>query len=197
MRTSALCAVAGLAALSLAVTGCSGGSKSAAGAAPAGAASAVAAAGSSATSAAKAAAAGGSGGSGGGSGSVNVCSLMTSAQASSINHVTYGAATPKSPTSGYDTCTYKNTGKHDSPVDIQDLTVTVIGISGCWSGLQQADGPGKSISGLGDAAFGAQIGVDIKAGDRCVEISGLTSDELFGHYDRDVAMAKIVLSHLH
>jgi hypothetical protein len=133
----------------------------------------------------------------GGSGSTDVCSLLTSAQASAANSVTYSTATPKSIAAGYDTCTYHNTGKHASPVDIQDLTVTVISIPNCWPSLQQADGPGKPVAGVGDAAFGAQIALDVKAGSRCLTVSGLTFAELKGNYAPDVAMAKIIIGNLH
>jgi hypothetical protein len=131
------------------------------------------------------------------SGALNVCSLLSSAQASSLNSVTYSTATPKSPISGYDICTYKNTGKHVNPVDIQDLTVTVISLPGCWAGLQQADGPGKPVSGVGDAAFGASIQLDVEAGNRCLTVAGLTGAELSGNYAPDAAMAKIIIKALH
>jgi len=131
-----------------------------------------------------------------GSSGIDVCSLLSAAQASSANNVTYGATKSQSPTSGYDTCTYKNMGAAD-PVNIQDLTVSVLSISGCWSSLQQADGPGTTIAGLGDAAFGYGIGVDVKDGNRCVEVSGLTHAEIQNHYGPDIAMAKIVLANLH
>jgi hypothetical protein len=126
---------------------------------------------------------------------VDVCSLLTAAQATSLNNVTYSAATPGSPASYYKTCTYKNTGSPD-PVDIQDLTVAVITASGCWSGLQAADGPGKPVSGLGDPAIGTGIGIDVEVGSKCLTISGLTHAELLDNYAPDVAMAKIILAKL-
>jgi len=131
-----------------------------------------------------------------GSSGVDVCSLLSAAQASTANAVTYGATKSQSPASGYDTCTYKNTGAAD-PVNIQDLTVSVLSISGCWSSLQQADGPGTNIAGPGDAAFGYGIGVDIKDGNRCVEVSGLTHAELQNNYAPGIGMAKIILANLH
>jgi hypothetical protein len=127
---------------------------------------------------------------------VDVCSLMTAAQATALNKVTYGASTAASPASYYKTCTYKNMGSTD-PIDIQALTVSVISFPGCWSELQKADGPGKPVSGVGKAAFGTEIGMDIEAGARCVEISGLTHAEFLGNYRPDVAMAKIILAKLH
>jgi hypothetical protein len=133
---------------------------------------------------------------GSGGGTLDVCSLMTSAQASSINSVTYGAATPKHVTNGYDTCTYKNTGTHASPIDIQDLTVSVVSLSSCYNAFEQADGPGVKVSGVGDDAFGYQIGIIVKAGNRCLDVSGLTFAELKNNYGPDTAMAKIIIAKL-
>ena len=131
----------------------------------------------------------------GGGASVDVCGILTSAQASSINGVTYGAATPQQLTKGYDQCTYKNNGSKN-PVDIQDLTVQVISLSDCYAQLQQADGPGTPVSGVGDEAFGYSIGIIVKVGSRCLDVSGLTDAELQNNYAPDVAMAKIIISKL-
>jgi hypothetical protein len=133
---------------------------------------------------------------GGGGGSINVCSLLTSAQASSINGVTYGAATPQQFQAGLDACDYKNNGS-TNPVDIQDLTTQVISLPDCYAQLLQAEGPGTKVSGVGDAAFGYSIGIEVKVGNRCIEVSGLTEAELDDNYAPDVAMAKIMISNLH
>jgi hypothetical protein len=130
------------------------------------------------------------------SGGVSVCSLLTAAQASKLNKVTYSSATPGHLANGFDTCKYKNNGSPD-PINIQDLTVTVVSLPGCWSSLQSADGPGKSLPGLGDAAFGTEIGADIEVGSRCVTLQGLTHAEFQGDYRPDTAMAKIILANLH
>jgi hypothetical protein len=122
---------------------------------------------------------------------------MTSAQASSINDVTYGATTPKHIEAGWDQCDYKNTGTHANPVDIQDLEVDVLTIPNCWADLHQSDGAGSSVSGIGDEAFGYKIGLAIKVGSRCVQVQGLTYNELKGDYSHDVALARIVVGHLH
>lgn len=127
---------------------------------------------------------------------VDVCSLLTAAQASSINKVTYGAGAPKRLAANYDECTYPNKGSAD-PVDIQALDVDVLTFGACWAGLQTADGPGTPVSGLGDAAFGYEIGLDVHAGSRCIAIRGLTHAELNGDHSSDVALAKIVLAGLH
>jgi hypothetical protein len=120
---------------------------------------------------------------------------MTSAQASAINGVTYGATTPGHE-SGVDNCDYKNNGSPD-PIDIQDLTTTVVSIPGCYAELQSADGPGTKVTGVGDDAFGCEIAIDVKVGNRCVEVSGLTSAEFKDNYAPDVAMAKIIIAALH
>jgi hypothetical protein len=130
-----------------------------------------------------------------GGGTVDVCSLMTSAQASSINGVTYGAATPQHVENGLDTCDYKNNGSAN-PIDIQDLTTQVISLPGCYSELQDANGPGVKVAGVGDDAFGYSIGIAVKLGNRCIEISGLTEAELKDDYAPDAAMAKIMIGKL-
>ena len=195
MRT-AVVFVAGGCLAALCLSACSSGSKSTAGA-PATAnssksAPAVNAAANHSTSSKAPAAGSGSGG-----GGVDVCSLLSPSQASSINNVTYGATKPTHIQSGYDQCTYTNTGKHASPVDIQNLTVQVISLPGCYGQLKSAEGPGKPVAGVGDAAFGYGIGIVVQTGDRCVEVEGLTGAELSGNYAPDAAMAKIIIAGLH
>ena len=131
-----------------------------------------------------------------GGGTVDVCGLMTSAQASSINGVTYGAATPGHLETGIDTCTYTNTGKHADELDIQDLEIQVISLPGCYSELQSANGPGVKVPGVGDDAFGYEIGIEVKLGNRCIQISGLTHAEFRDNYAPDAAMAKIIIAKL-
>jgi len=132
---------------------------------------------------------------GGGGASIDVCSLLTSAQASSINGVTYGATTPQHVEAGFDVCTYKNNGSAN-PIDIQDLTTQLMSLPGCYSELQAANGPGVKVTGVGDDAFGYSIGIEVKVGNRCIEVSGLTDAELQNNYAPDVAMAKIIISKL-
>ena len=110
--------------------------------------------------------------------------------------MTYGAAKAQHVQAGYDICTYANTGLHADPIDIQALTVTVIALSSCYGQLQQADGPGTTVAGLGNAAFGYQIGLIVNDGGRCLDISGLTHAELQNDYTHDVAMAKIIITAL-
>lgn len=186
MRRSVVCLASGMTALALSVTSCSGGSKATAGSTTTRGATPAAPVSTAAVSTA-----------GSGGGTTNVCSLLSAAKASSLNKVTYGAATAKHVEAGYDTCTYANTGKEVDPIDIQALTVDVISLAGCYDELEQADGPGTKVPGIGDAAFGYQIGIDVKDGDRCVEVSGLTHAELDGDYGPDRAMAKIILGALH
>jgi hypothetical protein len=131
-----------------------------------------------------------------GGATIDVCSLITSAQASAINGVTYGAATPGHLEAGIDTCTYTNTGKHADELDIQDLEIQVISLAGCYSQLQEAEGPGVKVPGVGDDAFGDEIAIDVKLGNRCIQVSGLTRAEFRDNYAPDIAMAKIIISKL-
>jgi hypothetical protein len=204
MRRSVTLAASALAALALATTaGCSSTTKGSASTEPittttaagAGAGSAAGAGASTGAATSKTSAPASAAAQSGGSGGVAACSLLTAAQATSLNNVTYTAASPGHPANGYDTCTYKNGGS-PNPVDIQDLNVAVLSIPGCWSALQSSDGPGKALSGVGDAAFGASIGIDIKVGSRCITIQGLTEAELQGNYAPDIAMGKIIVAKL-
>ena len=193
MRRKELLMAAGLAAVLTAATACGPKTTTASGTAspppPAASSSAAAPASSSSAGAAPAASAAAGG-------ALNVCSLMSSAQASAINDVTYGAATSQHVEAGFDTCTYANTGQHADPVDIQRLTVSVIALSGCYEQLRQTEGPGTAVAGIGDAAFGHQIGLVVNDGGRCIDISGLTHAELQNDYAHDVAMAKIIITAL-
>ena len=192
MRSKGLLTAAGLAAVLAAATAC--GPKTTTGRAATSPPPATASGPSAAAAPASASAVGGAAAAAGGA--TNVCSLMSSAQASAINDVTYGEATPQHVEAGYDICTYANTGKHPDPVDIQRLTVSVIALSGCYAQLQQANGPGTAVAGIGDAAFGYSIGLIVNDGGRCIDISGLTYAELQNDYAHDVAMAKIIMTAL-
>ena len=191
MRRKELLLAAGLAAVLAAATACGPKTTTASGTSsppPGTAGGAPAAATSSGGAAPAASAAAG--------GALNVCSLMSSAQASAINDVTYGAATSQHVEAGFDTCAYANTGQHADPVDIQRLTVSVIALTGCYEQLRQTEGPGTTVAGIGDAAFGHQIGLVVKDGGRCIDITGLTHAELQNDYAHDVAMAKIIITAL-
>jgi len=188
MRKKELFAAAGVAAVLITATAC--GPKVTTGTAATGPTSPPPAQASGPTAAATPAASAAAGG------TANVCSLMSSAQASAINQVTYGAAKSQHVTAGIDACTYANTGQHANPVDIQALTVQVITLSGCYAELRQAEGPGTAVAGIGDAAFGYHIGLVVNDGGRCIEISGLTDAELGDDYTHDVAMAKIIITAL-
>ena len=194
MRSKGLLTAAVLAAVLTAATAC--GPKTTTGSAATSPPPATATGPSAAATPASASAGGGDPAAAAAGGATKVCSLMSSAQASAINDVTYGAATPQHVEAGYDTCTYANTGQHADPVDIQRLTVSVIALSGCYAQLQQADGPGTAVAGIGDAAFGYSIGLIVNDGGRCIDISGLTHAELQNDYAHDVAMAKIIMTAL-
>lgn len=201
MRKSTLYAAVGLAALCVSVTGCTSGAKTSTGAVPVVDGSATSPGSGDGTpgkepSVTTPVTSPPSSPSGSPSGGLDVCSLLSADRASAINHVTYGAAVPKTVIAGYEICTYHNTGKHSDPIDIQALTVTVISLPGCWASVERSEGPGTNVSGVGDTAFGYEIGLEVKDGNNCVSVEGLTHAELHGDYAPDVAMAKIVLSAL-
>jgi hypothetical protein len=131
-----------------------------------------------------------------GGGAIDVCSLMTSAQASTINGVTYSTATPQR-LGGIDACDYKNSGKHADEFNIQNLNVQVSSLPGCWTFELESQGAGVKVPGVGDDAFGfGEIGFAAKLGNRCIQLSGLTRAEFRDNYAPDAAMAKIIISKL-
>lgn len=194
MRRKELFTAAGVAAVLMAATAC--GPKATTGNAATGPTSPPPAQASGPTAAATSAAPPTASAAAGGGGTANVCSFMSSAQASAINQVTYGAAKSQHVEAGFDTCTYANTGQHANPVDIQALTVQVITLSGCYAQLRKTEGPGTAVAGIGDAAFGYHIGLVVNDGGRCIDISGLTYAELSNDYTHDVTMAKIIIAAL-
>ncbi len=131
-------------------------------------------------------------------GTVDVCSLLTAAQASSQNEVTYGATTPRHVMDGWDECSYQNTA-HQDGADIYPLQVAVLSVADCFTQLKSTlgGGSGTSVSGVGDQALGYSIGLLVQSGSNCIEVQGMTHAELSGDYSHDIAMAKIVISALH
>lgn len=127
---------------------------------------------------------------------IDVCSLLSPAQASAINKVSYGPGALKQVAAGWEQCRYPNKGSAD-PVDIQALAVDVIAIAGCFDQLKATLPSTTPIAGLGDAAVGYPIGLLVRTGSTCVQIEGLTDAELRGDHSRDEAIAKIVLAGLH
>jgi hypothetical protein len=109
--------------------------------------------------------------------------------------VTYGAGAPQHFEAGLDVCDYKNNGSAN-PIDIQDLTTRVTSLAGCWTQTEETNGAGVKVAGVGDDAFGYEIGIEVKLGNRCLEISGLTEAEFKDNYAPDVAMAKIMIANL-
>ncbi len=102
----------------------------------------------------------------GGGSTVDVCSLLTPAQASSINGVTYGTATAQR-IAGIDTCDYKNTGRlpthrHSGPEHPGDFAAGLLHAN-CWQPRARDEG-----RGVGDDAFGHEIGIVVKLGNRCI-----------------------------
>lgn len=137
----------------------------------------------------------------GGTQATDVCALLSSAEASAINGVTYGATAGKHLEQGWDQCIYQNTGQHDNPVDIQNLEIEVLTRSDCWTLLGESLGGGpsaqKPVAGVGDAAFNWGDGLAVRAGTRCLNIQSMTYADLTGDSSHDIALANIVLGRLH
>lgn len=133
---------------------------------------------------------------GGGGAPHDVCGLLSAAEASRLNNVHYGATSPRHVATGFDECTYDNTGNAPDPVDIQNLHVKVITLPDCFAQLGSTDG-GHHVAGVGDDALGYSIGLLVKTGSSCVDITGLTHAELNGNWAPDIAMAKLILGRLH
>lgn len=134
-------------------------------------------------------------------GTIDVCSLMTSAQASAINKATYGAAASQHLQTGFDRCNYTNTGKPGAPDVIQDLTVTVISVPNCYERMKSnfklgSGSSGKPLSGVGDEAFGHYNGIVVRVGSSCLDVSGLRHSKADTDYHRDIAIAKLVIGKL-
>lgn len=108
---------------------------------------------------------------------IDVCALLSAAEASAPGGIWYGSATPKHVANGWDQCLYANTG-HADPVDIQELKVSVVSIPNCFENLksvrEDANGDTTAVPGIGERAFGYRIGLVVQTGSRCVEVQGMT-----------------------
>src|ERR1700722_571257 len=177
-------AAAGLVLTAMSATACSGGS------------SPGSAAGGSATSGSTA------GGSAGGTSqagpastsTINVCSMMTAARASSIVGVTYSKATP-----GYNMCTYTTT---DAPIGMFILIFPNSGGTAAWKeqlGLMGEDGGGAPVPITGFSGQAASDGTEIsvQAGSDIIDVHGGDPNATGSTYPRSIAIAKAIVSQLH
>lgn len=147
-------------------------------------------------------AASGSGGSAAGGGlatpasdsSINVCSLMTAKQASSIVGVTYSKAI-----SSHDMCNYTTT---DAPIGMFIIIFTGSGGSAAWKeqlGTMEEDGGGKpiTISGVGDNAAGDGTEIGVQVGSNIIDVHGGDPNGTGNAFPKSIAIAKALASKLH
>jgi hypothetical protein len=184
MRIPALAAAASLALVAVSATACSGGTTSTAATAAGPAA------------AAPSAGAGGAGAAGGGApATVDVCKLLTAAQASAIVGVHYSSAH-----SSPNMCTYTPT---NAPIGM--FVIIFQGFQGvgpaAWKSelsTLQEDGGAKpeTISGVGDRAAAAGLELGAQAGARIIDVHGgdPSGDSKF---TKSAAVAKAVIAALH
>jgi hypothetical protein len=175
-------AAAGLVLTAMSATACSGGS------------SPGPAAGESATSGSGGSAAGTSQAGPASSSSINVCSLMTAAHASSIVGVTYSKATPAT-----NMCTYTTT---DAPMGMFIIIFPNSGGTAAWKeqlGTMAEDGGGPPvpISGFSGQAASDGTEISVQAGSDIIDVHGGDPNATGSTYPRSIAIAKAIVSQLH
>lgn len=150
-------------------------------------------------SAGPAPAAGAGSGSAAGGDILNVCSLVTPAQVSAITGLSVGQGTNKELASHPDriSCTYASGGGPG----VRVLVVTSDG-STAFTGERTALSNGAShaaplisIPGVGGKAVASAAGLAVLAGQEVVEVDG-GPGQVSGHYDKDIKLAKAVMSSL-
>ncbi|HEY7147471.1 MAG TPA: hypothetical protein VH637_24760 [Streptosporangiaceae bacterium] len=178
MRLPTLAASASLLLLALPLAACSGGSPTSA--QPGGTAAGSAAGGSGTDAAA------------GSTAPVNVCSLMSAAQASAITGVKYASSKP-----GYNACLYTPASAPNG------LTILVRPGAGtaAWHaelGLLQADGgtPAKPLTGAGDRAAGSGTEIGVQSGGHIIVVFDGDANS-GGGFTHSIALAKAIIPKLH
>jgi hypothetical protein len=189
MRMPTLLTAASLVLVTMSAAACSNGSKTSAASSSTSASSPSAAGSASASTATSAAGNGASSG-------INVCSLLTAAQASSITGVAYTAVTPSSSLGG-DSCLYG--GSTGVPMDV---TVTPnAGSSAAWtdelSTLQLDGEPAVPISGVGDRAATSTGSLGTQAGAWIIQVDAGDSTSTGGGFTKSIAVAKAIIAALH
>jgi hypothetical protein len=129
-------------------------------------------------------------------GDVDVCKLLSAAQATQISGVTYSAAT-----SSHGMCNYTTT---DAPVGMFIIIFTGFQGAGdtAWKSelqtLQEDAGdPPMTISGVGDRAAAAGLELGAQTGARIVDIHGGDPNGTGNAFPKSIALAKAVIAALH
>ena len=189
MRLPTVLTAASLVLVTMSAAACSNGSKTSA-AAPSASALSPSAVGSASASTATGAA------SNGASSSVNVCVLLTAAQASSIIGVTYTAATPSF---GGKVCTYASTV---APTPMTVTVTTNAGSAAAWtdelSTLQLGGGATPvTISGVGDRAATVTGSLGTQSGTWIIQVDAGDQTSVGGAFTKSIAVAKAIIAALH
>ena len=188
MRLATVLTASSLVLVTMSAAACSSGSKTASGGASTTAPS------SSAGGSAGASTAPGAGN--GGSSKVDVCSLLTAAQASSIIGATYTGATPSL---GGEVCTYASTA---APTPMVITVTTNAGSAAAWTDelgtLKLGGGEDPvSISGLGDRAATSTGTLGTQSGSWIIQVDGGDQTSTGGGFTKSIAVAKAVIAALH
>ena len=133
------------------------------------------------------------GSAGGSSADIDVCSLLSVAQATTlVAKYPYSASTPATIATGQDTCTYTNTGP------LPDMVVIVYqpGSGVSFSVLTDASGATTSVSGVGDKAASGDIELDVQAGNRLIAVQAAGGIGYDGSFAGATAVAKAIIAAL-
>lgn len=123
----------------------------------------------------------------------DLCTVVTASQATGLVHVGYDTTQTEN-NGDYHACRYHNTGADQG--NISDLVVTLTSSPGCWAAASSSDGPGTSVPGVGDAAFGYSLGLHVEHGSSCLDVEGQTLAESDGDWGADTAIARLLLQGL-
>jgi hypothetical protein len=138
------------------------------------------------------------GGAGNGASGVNVCALLTAAQASTIVGVTYTAGTP-SFAAGGNSCTYASTA---APTPMTITVMANAGSAAAWtdelSTLKLGGGETPvTVSGLGDRAATSTDSLGTQAGTWIIQVDGGDQTSVGGVFTKSIAVAKAIIAALH
>ncbi len=189
MRIPSVLTAASLVLVTMSAAACSSGSKTPAAAAGTSTQSTSAAGGTTAGASTASSDAGN-----GGSSSVNVCSLLTAAQASSITGVTYTAATA----AGSKACTYASTV---APIPMTITVTPNAGSAAAWTDELSTLGldgvAAVTISGVGDRAATSTGSLGTQSGSWIIQVDGGDSTSTDGVFTKSIAVAKAIIAALH
>ena len=135
---------------------------------------------------------------GGSSSTVDVCSLLTPAQASSITGVAYTSANPSSgPTTA--TCAYTGTA---APTPMTVTVTSNASGAAAWTDelgtLQEGGGETPvPINGLGDRAASSVGTLGTQSGKWIIQVDGGDSTSAGGSFTKSIAVARQLITALH